>query len=102
MRLLVFGYKVVSYEYFCEELQPYELYNIVGGLGYTDINLWESTRIKVFSTASMFSKKEMKLKDIIKFPWDEETETEPPTESEINKVKNNVKLMEKILNNGRL
>lgn len=43
-----------------------------------DKNLWEATRMRIFSTASMFSKGQLKTTDIMKFPWDKEIEDEEP------------------------
>jgi len=50
---------------------------ILRNLAYTDKNLWEATRLKIFSTVSMFSKKDIRLQDMIKFPWEDNHEQEP-------------------------
>lgn len=50
---------------------------ILRNLAYTDRNLWEATRLKIFSTVSMFSKGGLKLQDIMKFPWEGDTKEEP-------------------------
>lgn len=71
-RLLCFEYKVVSVEHFLDEMDRDECIWILKNLAYTDRNLWEATRMKVFSTASMFSKQRVKMTDIIKFPWEDD------------------------------
>lgn len=50
---------------------------ILRNLAYTDKNLWEAARLKIFSTVSMFSKGGLKLQDIIKFPWEGDMKEEP-------------------------
>lgn len=65
-------------EYFLDEMSTDECVWILRNLAYTDRNLWEATRLKMFSTVSMFSKNQLKITDMIKFPWDDETkEVEP-------------------------
>lgn len=54
-------------------MQGYEIEPIIEGLQYTDRNAWEQTRLKVYSTASMFSKKKLKLHDIMSFPWEKQS-----------------------------
>ena len=99
LRLLVFEFRVISYEYFCDNLQPYELAVLIDGLPYLDRNTWEQTRVKVFSTASMFSKQKPRLTDIMQFAWDEEkANTELPkeiTETEINDLRQQAKQFER-------
>lgn len=104
MRLLVFEFRVVSYDYFLNELQPYEISNIIEALPYIDRNQWEQTRLKIFSTASMFSKNQLTVQDIMRFKWDED-EKEPQqdiTQNDIDRLKEQAKLFEKTLNDGRL
>ncbi len=94
MRLLVVEYRLVSYDYFLDTMQPYELPAILESIPYADRAQWEQTRLKIFSTASMFSKKELTVKDIMAFPWDkdEATETqEAPTDKELQRLKSTAK-----------
>lgn len=60
-------------------MRYYELGPISDGLSGCDRALWEQTRLKIYSTASMFSKNKIDIKDIMTFPW-EQTEEEPVTE----------------------
>ena len=55
-------------------MKEYELDPILYGLPYCDRNLWEQTRLRIFSTASMFSKQKMTVTDIMTFPWEKELE----------------------------
>lgn len=99
MRMLVFEFRVVSYDYFLNELQPWEITNIIEAIPYADRNQWEQTRLKIFSTASMFSKNQLTVTDIMRFKWDEE-QGEPQTDitqTDIDRLKQQAKLFEKNL-----
>lgn len=62
-------------EHFLDEMDVNECVWILRNLGYVDRNLWETTRMKIFATSSMFSKGQLQLTDIMKFPWDKAEET---------------------------
>lgn len=71
-RLLCFEYRVIDVEYFLDKMDVNECVWILRNLAFTDRNQWEMTRLKIYSTVSMFSKGRLKPDDIIKFPWDKE------------------------------
>ena len=99
--MLVFEYKVVDYQYFMDELQEYEINNIVENLKFADKNKWESARLIAYVIAKANFKNIKKAQDFLPLPWDE-TETKPTgkkkpkntniTQEEINRLK---KLSEK-------
>ena len=62
---------MIPVEYFYDEMQPYEVNDIISCLQYADVNLWESNRINGYIIAQSNSKKKLSPQDIIKFPWDE-------------------------------
>lgn len=99
LRLLVVEYHIVSYGYFLDHLQPYELPALLEAIPYADRAAWEQTRLKIFSTASMFSKKELTVKDIMQFPWDgnEQQQTQAPNEKELQRLKSTA---EKLMHNA--
>ena len=102
--MLVFGYRMVGYEYFMDKMQPYEVETMIEAIPYADRPTWEQTRLKIFSTASMFSKNALSVTDIMRFKWDA-LETEPDTEitqPEIDRLKQTAKSFEQILTDGRL
>lgn len=61
-------------EYFNDRMQEYEVDFLLKSIPYADVNLWEQTRFNVYSIAQMFSKKQLKPSDILKFEWDNTTE----------------------------
>ena len=92
MRVLVFEFRMVDYAYFLDKLQPYEVQNLLECIPYADRPQWEQTRLKIFSTASMFSKSQLSVRDIMKFPWESEPDepepdTAPPTDTERERLK---------------
>ncbi len=103
--MLVFGYRMVGYEYFMDKMQPYEVETMIEAIPYADRPTWEQTRLKIFSTASMFSKNALSVTDIMRFKWDEE-QGEPQTDitqTDIDRLKKQAKLFETTLtNDGRL
>lgn len=102
--MLVFEFRMVEYAYFLDVLQPYELTNIFEAIPFADRTLWEQTRLKIFSTASMFSKSDLSVTDILKFKWDEEAPEAQTdiTQTDIDRLKEQAKLFETTLTNGRL
>ena len=68
----------MSVEYFLDKMDVNECVWILRNLAYTDRNLWEATRLKMFATASMFSKGDLKLHDMMTFPWEDGKESEEP------------------------
>lgn len=103
--MLVYEFRMVTYDYFCDVMQPYEVANMIDCIPYTDRPQWEQTRLKIFSTASMFSKGNLTVKDIMCFPWEsDEAETEPMTQEitggDIERLKQQAKLFINSQNNG--
>lgn len=75
-RLLCFQYKIVSVDYFMDRMNDYEVDSIIENIQYDDVAGWEQTRLRIFSTAQMMSKKKLTVKDIMVFPWEKEDEEE--------------------------
>jgi hypothetical protein len=57
-----------------DKLNDYEIDSILENLQYDDVNSWEQTRLRIYSTAQMMSKKQMTPQDLMKFPWEEKEE----------------------------
>lgn len=105
-RVLCFEYKIVSVPYFMDELEEYEIKDILENLLYTDKNGWEQTRLNVYATAQTHSKKKIAPTDVLEFPWEKENvdvskgEETTITKSEIDRLKEKAKTLEKKLQNG--
>lgn len=68
-------------------MQPYELHVVKEAIAYTDRNSWEQTRLRMYGLASMFSKKELSLQDIMKFPWEEDDGTKEMSNADRDRLK---------------
>lgn len=72
MRLLVFEYKVVDFEYFMDKMTIYELDECLRGLIYCDKTLKMNLRYLNYTVMCMCSKDRIKVEDVYKLPWDDE------------------------------
>ena len=100
LNALVFGYRLVSYEYFLDHLQEYEIPLLVQGIPQADRPQWEMCRLRTFATASMFSKKNLKLTDIMQFAWetDRKKQIQAPETGKRNELKAIAKQFERQFN----
>ena len=71
-RVLCFDYKLISVEYFFDKMSYYELSDLIQNVQYIDRNQWEQNRLVCLSIAQKLCKKQLKLTDIYKLPWDNE------------------------------
>lgn len=53
-----------------DEMQDYEVSDLIESLEFADRNLWEMTRLIMYQNIQMNTKKKIDIKDIIKFKWD--------------------------------
>ena len=72
LKKLVFIDKLVSYEYFMDEIKDYELQLLMDGSGFAYMISWEQTRMLMCSMLAPYQKKgkELKITDVLSFPWD--------------------------------
>lgn len=52
-------------------MQEWEIYEFYSMLQYADTAQWEQTRWLMYVVAQVNSRKQLKLTDILKFPWEE-------------------------------
>lgn len=87
-----------------DEMEEYELYEIIDNLQYLDKNDWERTRLSIYSSVQMNTKKKLTPKDILTFPWENEHHEEKViteiSNDDIQRLKDKSKAIEKIINNG--
>lgn len=73
---MVVQYGIVSAEYFMDKMKPYELQLITESLHLRYRDSWEQTRFVCYMTAQVNSKKRLRPKDIMVFPWEKESKTQ--------------------------
>ena len=74
-------------DYFMDELQDLEVYDIYNMLQYADSASWEQTRWLMYVIAQVNSRKQLKVTDILKFSWDDVQKNTRITDDEIQRLK---------------
>ena len=69
--ILVFQYKLISYEYFNDQMSFYEVNDLMEGIDYVDRVSWEQTRVLGYLSMAPHCKK-LDMKKILPFKWDED------------------------------
>ena len=83
-KYLVIQFHVVSYEYFCDQLQDYELTWMLQNMNYAYKEEWEQTRYNLYYTIAPYTKN--KSKSIQEFfPLSTDKEIKEEHNIEINK-----------------
>lgn len=77
MKLLVIQNKVIDYQYFMDELQDYELTDLLANYQFSYKDEWEQTRYLMYCTLAPYSKEKYdSMTDFFRLPTDpEKTET---------------------------
>lgn len=103
-RLLCFEYKIVSVDYFLDDMTQYELDFILPNVYISEKQNWERTRLSSYISAlSVPRKKKLKMDDIIKFPWDDEKEEkEVATQEDLAKLSEKATMFESMINDGKI
>ena len=74
-------------DYFMDELQDWEVYDIYSMLQYADSTSWEQTRWLMYVIAQVNSRKQLKVTDILKFSLDDVQKNTRITDDEIQRLK---------------
>lgn len=83
-----------------DEMEEYELYEIINNLRYLERNDWERTRLSMYSNVQMNTKKKLTPKDILSFPWENESEEDSKeiSKEDIERLKEKSKLISEKIN----
>lgn len=83
-----------------DEMEEYELYEIINNLRYLERNDWERTRLNMYSNVQMNTKKKLTPKDILSFPWENESEEDSKeiSKEDIERLKEKSKLISEKIN----
>ncbi len=104
-RLLCFEFKCCTIPYFFDEMEEYEVQSIIENLEYYERPEWERTRFLAYCNIQKSSTKKIKPTDLITFPWEKEessteqinTNSEPLTQSEIERLKEQARIISQTL-----
>lgn len=102
LKMLVITNHILSYEYFCDELQDWELIWLLKNQHYAYKNEWEQTRFLLYYTIAPYTKnKPNSIQEFFPLSTDKEIKEEHKTEitnDEIESLKEQAKRIEAILN----
>ena len=71
MNILVYQFRLCSIQYFMDEMQTWEINDMIENIPYTDRALWETARVNAYVVAQVNSKKKLTQQDILKFKWED-------------------------------
>lgn len=103
-RVLCFEYRIVTIDYFMDEMQLYELNSIVKNLKYVDRNQREIERYQLLVNIQANSKHKIKMEDVLPLPWDSENKNTGTkiTEEQAKEMRDRMKMLEKQIQNTQL
>ena len=78
-----------------DRMQDYEIDTLLDNLQYDGVNEWEQTRLKIYSTAQMMSKKQLTPKDLMEFPWEKKEEEEEEEEHKTSISNEEIEMLQK-------
>lgn len=103
-RVLCFEHRIVTIEYFMDEMELYEVNTIIKDLKYIDRTSRELSRYEIYAIAQSNSSKKLKMTDILQLPWDEEGKNTGTavTEEQAKEMRDRMKRLEKQIQNTQL
>lgn len=104
LRLLVFTHKLVTYEYFMDSLQDYELQILCDNIGWTYKNEWEIARMNSYCSLSAFGKPKKTITKMFPLITDKDDTYELKdtfiTQVDIDKISSNKNKIMDLIRNG--
>ena len=101
-KYLVIQFHVISYDYFCDCLQDYELAWLLQNMNYAYKEEWEQTRFNLYYTIAPYTKNKSKsIQEFFPLPTDKDIKEEHDYEisdKQIESLKEKAKRIEAIFN----
>lgn len=94
-------YRVVTPQYFMDEMQDYEVNPYMENLRFLDVNGWEQARFLGYCGVQVYSKKKLSPQDLLSFSWEEEEHETEITDEQVARLQAKAAHYEKLLNNGK-
>ena len=101
-RLLCFEYRIVSVEYFLDELREWEAKELLYNLDFVDVNERQLLRGILYVLVQQNNKKKLDISSTWPLPWDKMKKEETATEKELENLRDEAKDMEDMLNSGKI
>jgi len=71
MNIIVYQFRLCSIQYFMDEMQTWEINDMIENIPYADRALWETARVNAYVVAQVNSRKKLTQQDILKFKWED-------------------------------
>lgn len=86
-----------------DDLQDYEVNDILECLPFLDVPDWERTRLEMYTNVQINSKKKLEPTDILQFPWESgEVSDTSISDSDISRLTDKASALSKIIKkNGK-
>lgn len=101
-RLLCFEYRVISVEYFLDDLREWEAKEILYNLDFVDLNERQLLRGILYVLIQQNNKKKIDITNTWPLPWDNIKKEETYTEKQLDDLRDEAKEMEDMLNSGKI
>lgn len=100
-RVLCFEYRIVTVDYFMNEMELYEVNSIIKNIKYVDRNQREIDRYKLLVEIQANSKNKVKVEDVMPLPWDSENKNTGTKidEDQAKEMRERMKQLEKQIQN---
>jgi len=98
--MLCFEFRIIDIQYFMDELEEWQIVDIINNLKYVDRIERENSRAILYTLIQSNSKKKIKIGDIADLPWDHKMG--PYDEKEDRDLFIQANEMEYLLNSGKI
>ena len=104
LKTLVFEFRIVSFEYFMEEMSIPQAYICIDNLQWTDFNFRTIMRYQIWSlyNSNGFGKNRNEIEDIMELPWDKEQKHTIATEDELKEQKKMMEAANEMMKSGQI
>lgn len=104
LKTLVFEFRIVSFEYFMEEMSIPQAYICIDNLQWTDFNFRTIMRYQIWSlyNSNGFGKNRNEIEDIMELPWDKIKKHTIASDEELKEQKALMEQADKMMESGQI
>ena len=105
LRALVFEYRLISFEYFMEDLSIFHAWKMMENIQYTDFTFKTMIRYQIWSlyNSNGFAKNKNKIEDIMELPWDKnDKESKAVSDKQLREAQELAKSIEEMMMKGNV
>ena len=104
LKTLVFEFRIVSFEYFMEEMSIPQAYICIDNLQWTDFNFRTIMRYQIWSlyNSNGFGKNRNEIEDIMELPWDKTKKHTIASDEELEQQKALMEQANEMMKSGQI